>query len=127
MKSSDFTTKILHLFNLIAILVITNEILMIKPDYFGSFSIGMGLAGIGLSLLVFVSKKKWLEAGYHLLFAVFFGVNFLTFPMGIAFALTGGIRLTIIILFTIYLPLLLLLIFNGRQAILRIRNHSTKF
>ncbi|MDO5104839.1 hypothetical protein [Capnocytophaga sp.] len=113
MKINKILTALLHIINPIALLIIINQVLMVTPDYWGATSVTVALLLASVSLAVLFLSKNWLIMSYHLVYAVLFAVGFITFPLGVVFALPGGVGLTLMVLFGVYMPLLLLVISNA--------------
>lgn len=117
MKYNHILKILLHILNPISLIIIINEMILDTYPYCNPYAIGIALFSAGITILTYFYHKKWLEISFYSVYTLLFALCFITFPMGIAFALTSGWKLTIMILTLVYLPLLLLIILNIRQLI----------
>lgn len=107
--------KRLFIFNGIA-LILLYGFFVNKSDYFNFNVLFLGLLLlVGYTFFAYLYPKKWNLILYHSIFIVIYTVILLTSPMGITFALIGGVTLTIQIFLLFYLPALILLIWNIKQ------------
>lgn len=61
------------------------------------------------------SPKKWHRLLYHGLFSGLYGLILITSPLGLTFALIGGVKLAVQVFVFFYLPAFLLVIWNIMQ------------
>lgn len=94
MNNNPFFVGILYLGNLLFILFIINH--FSENTKFYSLVTVVLLFGY-LVLQLFLFKNKWLQIVYHSVFLIIQSLCLLSLPMGIAFALIGGLKLTLLI------------------------------
>lgn len=104
---------LLYFFNAMA-LVLLYTYFLYQSDYFNTPFFVLLLL-LGYSFFIYFRPKRWSLILYHSIFILIYAGVLLTSPMGITFALIGGLILTIKVLLLFYLPALLLLIWNIQQ------------